>query len=236
MTQRVSAPPHQDKTFVSATKGGDLILKCIPDPDSPRIHWYKQSLGQKSKLMCSWLYKRKDVIFYNEFEKNPRFSLDTDKHHLTISNVSLSDSGFYYCVGWKQVSILLDRIIYVNVMRSDLKMPPLILQSKSKPDQPKDSVILNCTVHTWSCGEEHIVYWFRHLFTPREAAMISVRGMTKQKCASTLCQWRVCLFLILGPTIVLLPHVDTLSLETGPSWKSTVSRSFSALFSFLIIH
>ncbi|XP_075890103.1 uncharacterized protein LOC142893426 isoform X2 [Nelusetta ayraudi] len=163
MSKQFSASHHQDETFISATEGENLTLKCSVDPDSTRIQWYKQSLGKESRLMYTWYRVNNKGAFYEEFNNNPRFSMDTgtDKHHLKISNLSLSDSAFYFCAGWDYVTIELDHIIFVTVRSSASNIPPLILQSASKTNQPKDSLTLNCTVHTGSCGEEHSVYWFR---------------------------------------------------------------------------
>ena len=86
--------------------------------------------------------------------------------------------------------------------------------------------VMENTVFTGSNTLKNLI---QDSFTPMEAGMISVRGKTTHKHTpvSTTCQWRAWIFLMLGPTTALSPHVDTYCLETGPSWTLKV-RNFLA--------
>ncbi|XP_068444445.1 uncharacterized protein [Clinocottus analis] len=125
--------------------------------------WYKQTLGQKPKRMSSYYHFDDNGNFLNEYENNPRFSLDTgrDKNHLKISDLQILDSATYFCVGTNMVEVKFCESTTVNVKGSGLKVPALVHQSASESIQPGGSVTLNCTVHTGTCDGPHSVYWFK---------------------------------------------------------------------------
>uniref|UniRef100_H3CGF4 Ig-like domain-containing protein n=1 Tax=Tetraodon nigroviridis TaxID=99883 RepID=H3CGF4_TETNG len=98
-----------------------------------------------------------------EFQNNHRFSVNfiQDSYRLTITNLSISDSGTYYCLGSSLYVFQFDKIYIVHVTSLHLNASVDVHRSPSQSNQSGDSVTLNCTVHTGTCDEEHIVYWFR---------------------------------------------------------------------------
>ncbi|XP_038573004.1 uncharacterized protein LOC119901485 isoform X2 [Micropterus salmoides] len=125
---------HQERRFVSANVGENVTLQCFYERDnSAWLYWFKQTLGQKPRLISTFYVYDRRTTFYHEFKNNQRFTLlDTVKEGTTVS-----------------------------VKGSGLKVPASVLQSASEPIQPGGSVTLNCTVHTGTCDGEHSVYWFK---------------------------------------------------------------------------
>ncbi|KAM7377556.1 hypothetical protein PAMA_014052 [Pampus argenteus] len=152
--------------FVSVNVGEDVTLKCFYEEDGSAVmfYWYKQSLGQKPKLMSKFYKFDKYGHFQDQFENNPRLELETNlgKHHLKISDVQISDSANYYCISGFSYMYEFSESITVSVKGSGSNSRALVHQSASESIQPGGSVTLNCTVHTGTCDDgEHSVYWFK---------------------------------------------------------------------------
>ncbi|XP_032363548.1 uncharacterized protein LOC116707327 isoform X2 [Etheostoma spectabile] len=151
--------------FQSAKVGERVTLTCVCDRDIAisMFYWYKQTLGQKPKLMSSFYRHSGYGTFQDEFNNHSRFSQGkiNDTFFLKILDLQISDSASYYCVG----SNLYDFEFYegttVSVEGSGWKVPATVHQSASESIQPGGSVTLNCTVHTETCDGEHSVYWFK---------------------------------------------------------------------------
>uniref|UniRef100_A0A8C9YSM8 Ig-like domain-containing protein n=1 Tax=Sander lucioperca TaxID=283035 RepID=A0A8C9YSM8_SANLU len=149
-------------SFVSAKTGDDFTLRCFYEGDvASRFYWYKQTLGQKPRLISTYYKYERNGIFHDEYKNNPRFTLDTEtgKYHLKITDLRVSDSATYYCASYS-LSIEFAEGTLVNVEGSGLKVSATVHQSASESIQPGGSVTLNCTVHTGTCDGEHSVYWF----------------------------------------------------------------------------
>ncbi|XP_045897899.1 immunoglobulin kappa light chain-like [Micropterus dolomieu] len=164
--QKVSSSIHQKRRLVSANVGENVTLQCFYESDdSAWLYWYKQTLGQKPRLMSTFYVYETKATFYHEFN-NPRFTLDTKNstNHLTIFDLDISDSATYYCGARYTYTFVLTFAegTTVNIKSSGLKVPALVHQSASEPIQPGGSVTLNCTVHTGTCDGEHSVYWFKN--------------------------------------------------------------------------
>nr|XP_046236677.1 immunoglobulin kappa light chain-like [Scatophagus argus] len=150
--------------FLSASVGESITLSCsCPDDESVIFHWYKQTAGLNPKLVSSVYSYNADSTLHDEF-KNPRFSVDTENHkyRLKISDLRISDSGTYYCIGSNLNELEFCEGITITVKGSELKIPVLVHQSAPQTIQPGGSVTLNCTVHTGTCDGEHSVYWFKN--------------------------------------------------------------------------
>ncbi|XP_027143957.1 immunoglobulin kappa light chain-like [Larimichthys crocea] len=159
-----SSSDHRDGGFISANVGERVTLQCFYGGDpTARFYWYKQTLGEKPRLISIFYKYDKNGTFQNEFKNNPRFTLDTGngKNHLKISDLRISDSATYYCVSSHTFIFKFAEGITVSVKGSGLKIQPLVHQSASETIQPGGSVTLNCTVHTGTCDGEHSVYWFK---------------------------------------------------------------------------
>uniref|UniRef100_A0A3P9MFL9 Novel immune-type receptor 17 n=1 Tax=Oryzias latipes TaxID=8090 RepID=A0A3P9MFL9_ORYLA len=163
-TSSLSSSLRHDTDFLTVKPGDNLSLKCFyEDVVDARFYWYKQSLGQKPKLISiSYKYENKGV-FHGEFRNSSRFTLDNRKgnNHLMIANLHYSDSATYYCASSYLYNFEFSDGITVNVKGSGSTIQASVDQSSSENIHAGDSVTLNCTVHTGSCDEEHRVYWFK---------------------------------------------------------------------------
>ncbi|XP_033992327.1 uncharacterized protein LOC117487775 isoform X3 [Trematomus bernacchii] len=162
--RKISSSVRQEKRYISANAGGNVTLPCyIEDDNTNWLYWFKQTLGQKPRLISNAYKYNAKPTFYHEFNKS-RFTLDHGKstNHLTILNLHISDSATYYCVSAVQYVLNFAEGTTISVKGSGLNPPPSVNQSASEIIQPGDSVTLNCTVHTGSCDGEHSVYWFKN--------------------------------------------------------------------------
>ncbi|XP_044039120.1 uncharacterized protein LOC122869842 isoform X1 [Siniperca chuatsi] len=161
----LSSSVRQESGFVSANVGDSVTLRCFYEDDIEDVifYWYKQTLGQKPRLISTNDMSKKKAFFYDEFKNNPRFTLDIEKgkNHLKISDLHISDSATYYCASSFSVKFEVEGTI-VSVKGSGLNIQASVHQSASETIQPGGSVTLNCTVHTGTCDGEHSVYWFRN--------------------------------------------------------------------------
>uniref|UniRef100_A0A3B4ZRJ0 Uncharacterized LOC103361174 n=1 Tax=Stegastes partitus TaxID=144197 RepID=A0A3B4ZRJ0_9TELE len=163
-TQKFSSH-RQEARFISADVGDSLTLRCFYEQtDATRFYWYKQSLGQRLRLISMFYKFNKEATFYDIFKSNPRFTLDTEtgNNHLKITDLCISDSATYYCASSNSFLLEFAEGTIVNVKGSGLNIRPSVQQSPSEIIQPGDSVTLNCTVHTGICDGEHSVYWFKN--------------------------------------------------------------------------
>ncbi|XP_032400139.1 uncharacterized protein LOC116707088 [Etheostoma spectabile] len=173
---------RQETRFVSVETGEELTLQCFYEGDvAARLYWFKQTLGQKPKLISSFFTYNVNKTFHNEFKNNPRFTLDMEngKHHLTIKDVRFSDSATYYCINFLY-TLDFSESIFVSVKGSGLKVPATVHQSASESIQPGGSVTLNCTVHTGTCDGEHSVYWFKKSEESQPGLIYTHGGRTDQ--------------------------------------------------------
>ncbi|XP_023252409.1 uncharacterized protein LOC111647034 [Seriola lalandi dorsalis] len=151
--------------FVSVNVGEKVTLECFYKESATAVmfYWYKQTLGEKPRLVSKFYKHEKNGILQDDFKNNSRFELEstTGKNHLKISDVQMSDSATYYCVSsFSYVYEFLESIT-VTVKGSGLNNQSWIRQSAFEILQPGGSVTLNCTVHTGTCDGEHSVYWFK---------------------------------------------------------------------------
>uniref|UniRef100_UPI003AAC02B1 uncharacterized protein isoform X1 n=1 Tax=Centroberyx gerrardi TaxID=166262 RepID=UPI003AAC02B1 len=183
-TLKQSSSVHQESGLVSVNVGGNVTLRCFSEDDfSLKFHWYKQTLGQKPKLMSTFYKYNKNGSFHDEFKDNPRFILDTGngKNHLKISDLHLSDSATYFCASSYPFKFEFAEGAILNVKGSGSNLQAFIHQPASATIQPGDSVTLNCTVHTGTCDGEHSVYWFRSSGESRPA-IIYTHGVRNDQC------------------------------------------------------
>ncbi|XP_041636016.1 uncharacterized protein LOC121504965 [Cheilinus undulatus] len=186
-SQKSSFSLHQKRRFVSARVGDMVTLQCFYDgDDSAWLYWYKQSLGQKPRLISTFYIYDTRITFKDEFDDSSRFRLSTANktNHLTILNIQFSDSATYYCARSYSFILNFTEGTVLSVKGSGLSVKPSVYQSESETTQNGGSVTLNCTVHTGSCGEEHSVYWFK---TSEEAQqeIIYTHGGRNDHCVRT---------------------------------------------------
>ncbi|XP_054914586.1 immunoglobulin kappa light chain-like [Poeciliopsis prolifica] len=155
---------YQESSFSSAQVGDKVTFRCFyKGDDSAWVCWYKQSLGQKPKLISSFYNYRRTMTFYHEFQDSRRFQMDAENHtySLTVSDLRVSDSATYYCaVNYAKVLTFAEGKT-VSVRDSGSGSQASVAQPKYATVPSGGSVTLNCTIQTGSCGGEHTVYWFR---------------------------------------------------------------------------
>ncbi|XP_044039141.1 uncharacterized protein LOC122869855 isoform X2 [Siniperca chuatsi] len=170
---------RQESGFYSANVGESLTLRCFYEGDAVMFYWYKQTLGQKPRLISTFYKHKKSATLDNEFKKNPRFTLDTGNEGATVS-----------------------------VKGSGLNIQALVHQSASETIQPGGSVTLNCTVHTGTCDGEHSVYWFRNSEESHPGLMYTHGGKNDQCERKPNTQTHTC-FYNLPLTSLNLSHAGT---------------------------
>ncbi|XP_039465574.1 immunoglobulin kappa light chain-like [Oreochromis aureus] len=161
---KFSLSVHQERHFVSANTGGNVTLRCLYEGnDVARLYWYKLNLGKESKLICTVNTVDNHAMFNDEFNTDPRFTVNSEKGKidLKITDLQISDSATYYCASSYGYRFTFAEGTVIDVKGSGSNIPTLVQQSASETIQPGGSVTLNCTVHTGTCDEEHSVYWFR---------------------------------------------------------------------------
>uniref|UniRef100_A0A3B5R4I1 Ig-like domain-containing protein n=1 Tax=Xiphophorus maculatus TaxID=8083 RepID=A0A3B5R4I1_XIPMA len=184
LTQKktVSLAVRQKSSVLSAEAGETLTLDCSYETDeAAKFSWYKLTLGQKPQLI-STVFKYGQRTFYNEFENNPRFSLDSGegKNHLIITELQPSDTATYYCSSGYMYNFEFGNGTTVFVKGSDSNMQTLVHQVESEAVQPGGHVTLTCTAETGSCDGEHSVYWFRNNGESVPGLLYSRRGRNDQ--------------------------------------------------------
>ncbi|CAI5672397.1 unnamed protein product [Oreochromis niloticus] len=161
---KFSLSVHQERHFVSANTGGNVSLCCLYEGnDVARLYWYKLNLGKESKLICTVNTVDNQAVFHDEFNTDPRFTVNFEKGkiNLKITDLQISDSATYYCASSYGYRFTFAEGTVIDVKGSGSNIPTLVQQSASETIQPGGSVTLNCTVQTGTCDEEHSVYWFR---------------------------------------------------------------------------
>ncbi|XP_047463697.1 uncharacterized protein LOC125021616 isoform X1 [Mugil cephalus] len=140
-----SSSIHQESRVISVNVGENVTLQCFnEDDDSAWLFWYKQTIGQKPRLISTYKVVTKKSVY-----------------HLTITNAQISDSATYYCATSDYYVLDFAEGTIVSVISLGLYTKASVHQSASETMQLGDSVTLNCTVHTGSCGAEHSVYWYK---------------------------------------------------------------------------
>uniref|UniRef100_A0A3P8Z1I6 Ig-like domain-containing protein n=1 Tax=Esox lucius TaxID=8010 RepID=A0A3P8Z1I6_ESOLU len=170
--------------LVSANVGDTVTLQCFRDNLGLNFMWYKQTLGDKPKILSNFYAYKENTAFHNEFKNNSRFSVlcGQGMYHLNISDIQLSDSASYYC-GSSHINDLnfLEGAILI-VKGSESKNTGFVRQPESKSVQPGDSMTLNCTINTGICEGEHSVYWFRHDLGESPPGIIYTNGDRSGQC------------------------------------------------------
>ncbi|XP_044039122.1 uncharacterized protein LOC122869843 [Siniperca chuatsi] len=208
---QLSSSQRQASGFLSVKAGDKLTLQCFYEGEiSKRLYWYKQTLGQKPRIVSTFYVFDEKGTFYHEFQKNIRFTLDSGngKNHLRISDLRISDSATYYCVSSESHTFEFAEVITVNVKGSGLNIQASVHQSASETIQPGGSVTLNCTVHTGTCDGEHSVYWFRNSEESHPGLMYTHGGRNDQCERKPNTQTHTC-FYNLPLTSLNLSHAGT---------------------------
>ncbi|XP_075890133.1 uncharacterized protein LOC142893445 [Nelusetta ayraudi] len=182
--------------FQLANAGEDVILPCsCPNFNALTYYWFKQRMGQMPEFVTQCTTKNNYSVFSKEF-KNSRFSWELKQfnYQFNISNVQISDSATYYCLGSNSLGIEFCEGTIVSVNGSGLTIPAFIYQTESENFQSGDSVTLNCTVHTSGCAGEHSVYWFRDSGETHPGLIHTQRGSSDQCQRTSGTQTQKCVY------------------------------------------
>ncbi|XP_071395276.1 uncharacterized protein [Centroberyx affinis] len=183
-TLKQSSSVHQESGLVSVNVGDNVTLRCFCEGDvAVLFYWYKQTLGQRPRLMSTFYKYDKNGSFHDEFKYDPRFILDTGngKNHLKITDLRLSDSATYFCASSYSYKFEFAAGAILSVKGSGSNIQAFIHQPASETIQPGGSVTLTCTVHTGTCDGEHSVYWFRSS-GESHPAIIYTHGVRNDQC------------------------------------------------------
>ncbi|XP_030610049.1 uncharacterized protein LOC115797590 [Archocentrus centrarchus] len=208
---QLSLHVRQESGFISANVGDNVTLRCFYKGDvAAMFYWYKQTLGQKPKLISTFYKHDKNGTFNGDFKNNPRFSLEAKNglNHLTISNVQISDSATYYCISCYAYKFEFAEGTTISVKGSGLNIQTSVHQISSETIQPGGSVTLNCTVHTGTCGGEHSVYWFKSSEKSLPRLIYTHGGMNDRCERKTNTQTHMCVY-DLPIKSLNLPHNGT---------------------------
>uniref|UniRef100_A0A674MPW4 Ig-like domain-containing protein n=1 Tax=Takifugu rubripes TaxID=31033 RepID=A0A674MPW4_TAKRU len=179
-TMEFSPSLNWKTNYILVKPGQNLTLPCLHRDDvSTKISWFKETLGEKPILICTYWILRKHCSCANDLKSNQRFQLHAGNKgtNLTITDLELSDSAMYYCVNQYLNAFDFTEGHNVIVEGSELTID----QSASHSIQAEGSVTLNCTVHTgWTCDGDHTVYWFRNSGPSQLGLMYSHTGRNKQ--------------------------------------------------------
>uniref|UniRef100_A0A3Q3LF04 Ig-like domain-containing protein n=1 Tax=Mastacembelus armatus TaxID=205130 RepID=A0A3Q3LF04_9TELE len=147
---KLSSSVHQQHSLISVDAGNEVTLSCFYAEDVAMFYWYKQSLGEKPRLIATFYKYEKNGTFYGELKNNKRFNLATmkGKIYLIISDLRTSDSATYYCATSYTFIFEFAESTVVSVHGSGLNIPAQVHQSASESIQPGGSVTLNCTSAT----------------------------------------------------------------------------------------
>uniref|UniRef100_A0A8C6WJN3 Ig-like domain-containing protein n=1 Tax=Neogobius melanostomus TaxID=47308 RepID=A0A8C6WJN3_9GOBI len=156
------AESENDVHFLSATVGEDITLRCFHKDFSElgaKVFWYKQSLGVKPTLVSTNSKYNKINSLHGEFNSSKRFTLGRETNDLQIKHVQVSDSAVYLCL----TSVLhnIDILESYTVIVKGLNVQAKVYQPPHEDAEEGRSIILNCSVHTGSCGEQPRVHWFK---------------------------------------------------------------------------
>ncbi|XP_062240063.1 uncharacterized protein LOC133949960 [Platichthys flesus] len=173
---------YQESGFISADDGDNLTLQCFYEGDGNNLYWYKQTPGQKPRIISmTYKFSNKDFMLWNEFKDNRRFTVETNDvvSHLNILDLKLSDSATYYCLQSRSYVFEFMEGVTISVKGSGSNIQAVVHQSESF--QPGGSVTLSCTVHTDTCDGKHSVYWFKNSEEP-QPGLIYTQGDRNDQC------------------------------------------------------
>lgn len=181
-----SVPVHQDTVFLSADVGDSVTLRCFyTDGHATILSWYKQAMGKKLKLVSHFYLYGQEALFFGEFRNSTRFQLATEnlQHCLIISDLRISDSATYYCMGTNFFEYEFHTI--VSVKASNWNIVASIRRSVSGMIHSEDYMMLNCNVHTGICDEEHGVCSFRTSGESRSGLIYAMGGRNTKNNSKT---------------------------------------------------
>uniref|UniRef100_A0A671LRQ3 Novel immune-type receptor 12 n=1 Tax=Sinocyclocheilus anshuiensis TaxID=1608454 RepID=A0A671LRQ3_9TELE len=162
---------------IQAHPGQSVTMWCSHNIHvSGYLYWFKQTDGAVPITIVDMLYteslQKFEPNYFNNFTKDhmvmDQFSKSTG---LTIKQVKMSDSGFYFCgaTGY--------HMKFGNGTR--LQVKGNLFEHEFNPG---DSVNLHCSVLTEKCVGHHSIYWFRHESGDTHPGIIYKHGNINDQC------------------------------------------------------
>ncbi|XP_067117458.1 uncharacterized protein [Osmerus mordax] len=183
--QEVTQSILQDNGVKSVNVGDTVTLHCFyQGVMAMHFSWYRQTLGDKPQLVSTMYKYEPKARLHNEFEYNPRFSVQCGEgtNHLTISDVQPSDTAMYFCGSAHSNVVVFVDDVFLNVKGTGSDSITIVQQPVSESVQPGDSVTLNCRIHTETCTGEHSVYWFRQGSGESRPGILYTHGGRSDQC------------------------------------------------------
>ncbi|KAK7904665.1 hypothetical protein WMY93_017272 [Mugilogobius chulae] len=153
---------HQKAAYMSVNVGDNVTLECLHNTQVFKYYWFKQSLGEIPRLVSAIYRGAYEGVLEDELKNDPRFKLTIDdrKNNLQIMNMTLSDSGTYFCAMSYSMIFQFVQSVTVFVKEAQFKVKASVRQSQLDEAAPGDSVVINCSVQMERC-DEHKVHWFK---------------------------------------------------------------------------
>ncbi|XP_058654230.1 novel immune-type receptor 13 isoform X2 [Onychostoma macrolepis] len=152
---------HQPDPVMMVSVGDNVTLRCffLIDHTDP-ITWYKQTFGHQPQAVAMVQKLARIPHFFNNFESSRfRIETDTEKCHLSISNVTSSDEAVYYC-GWRKYETHFAEGTYLALKGSKNKVS-VLQHPVSEPVRSGDTVTLQCSVLYERSTTDIRMFWFR---------------------------------------------------------------------------
>ncbi|XP_056115193.1 uncharacterized protein LOC130091374 isoform X4 [Rhinichthys klamathensis goyatoka] len=178
--------------------GEDVNLTCSFSKllQSTRA-WFKRTSNGKSIQIVS-LYLNQQPSWNKDFEKMNRFNVSKGDDHfnLIILQTKPSDSATYYCVvaSYYSIGMSAGTRLFFKAGHTSLQ------QSLIDTLHPGDSVNLQCSIFSESCGE-YSVYWFRQSLGDSQGVLYT-KGERNGQCKnSSESQTQSCVYNLLKSNI-----------------------------------
>ncbi|XP_039896733.1 uncharacterized protein LOC120739120 [Simochromis diagramma] len=153
----------QESGIKIAKVGENVTITCICQDDAVTfLSWYQQSLGGKPNIISTRMKHSPEADIYAQYKDRFKVLVEGKKEYLKITNLSLSDSGTYYCGVLVFNAIEFGQGLFLHVKSPATSIGSAIDQPTLKPLRLGDSLNLTCTVEAEPCAGELNLYWFRH--------------------------------------------------------------------------
>lgn len=234
---QVSLHMYQERDFISMNVGETVTLPCFSNHSTARLFfWYKQTLGQKLILIVKFYKYNNGGEFSDEF-RNSRYSLEAKdgKFDLTISDLQISDSATYFCMGSSAHMVGFGEGITVDVKGSGWDIKALVHQSASEIFQSEDKMNQRCTIYTSNSNGKQSFYWYKSSEEPNLGLLHLDESMNDQQ--ETNPNPRTCMYhqqienrTHTGANICAVASCGHVLFERGPKLKDEASPPSSLVY------
>uniref|UniRef100_A0A3Q3GIK2 Ig-like domain-containing protein n=1 Tax=Labrus bergylta TaxID=56723 RepID=A0A3Q3GIK2_9LABR len=172
--------------------GEPVTLTCVsPDIKNQRVFWYKQSAGERLKLMVTLMSYSKP-LFETEFSSSLfDANISENMSNLTILTTTQEDEGMYHCA-------VMESGFKISWSGTYLLLYGLFVQEPTVSDQlrPGDLMSLQCSVlsdpDSKTCPGGHSVLWFRAVSHESRPDIIYTAGNRRDGCEERSASQKSC--------------------------------------------